>query len=70
MHPEPQRRQDYDPAALLSDDQIRERVRIGTTAPTSFHLQKLALHRRYERLKPKLGCVDRLESARQSPKQP
>ena len=29
----------YDPAATLSDDQIRERVRIGTTAPTSFHLQ-------------------------------
>jgi hypothetical protein len=23
----------------LSDDQIRELVRIGTTAPTSFHLQ-------------------------------
>ncbi|MDY0885928.1 nitroreductase family protein [Dongia soli] len=29
----------YDPAARLSDDQIRELVRIGTTAPTSFHLQ-------------------------------
>jgi nitroreductase len=29
----------YDPAAALSDDQIRELVRIGTTAPTSFHLQ-------------------------------
>ncbi len=29
----------YDPAAILSDDQIRELVRIGTTAPTSFHLQ-------------------------------
>ena len=29
----------YDPAATLSDDQIRELVRIGTTAPTSFHLQ-------------------------------
>ncbi len=29
----------YDPAAPLSDDQIRELVRIGTTAPTSFHLQ-------------------------------
>ena len=29
----------YDPAAVLSDDQIRELVRIGTTAPTSFHLQ-------------------------------
>ncbi|WP_064710098.1 nitroreductase family protein [Rhizobium bangladeshense] len=29
----------YDPAANLSDDQIRELVRIGTTAPTSFHLQ-------------------------------
>jgi nitroreductase len=27
----------YDPS--LSDDQIRELVRIGTTAPTSFHLQ-------------------------------
>ncbi|MDF9778684.1 nitroreductase family protein [Pseudomonas baetica] len=29
----------YDPAATLSDDQIRELVRIGTTAPTSFHIQ-------------------------------
>jgi len=29
----------YDPAAPLSDDQIRELVRIGTAAPTSFHLQ-------------------------------
>jgi nitroreductase len=29
----------YDAAARLSDDQIRELVRIGTTAPTSFHLQ-------------------------------
>jgi nitroreductase len=29
----------YDPAAILSDNQIRELVRIGTTAPTSFHLQ-------------------------------
>ena len=29
----------YDPSAALSDDQIRELVRIGTTAPTSFHLQ-------------------------------
>ena len=29
----------YDPAASLSDQQIRELVRIGTTAPTSFHLQ-------------------------------
>ncbi|WP_394850868.1 nitroreductase family protein [Pendulispora brunnea] len=29
----------YDPAATLSDDEIRELVRIGTTAPTSFHLQ-------------------------------
>src|SRR5205809_6686144 len=29
----------YDPATTLSDDQIRELVRIGTTAPTSFHLQ-------------------------------
>ncbi|MCP1833765.1 nitroreductase [Bradyrhizobium sp. USDA 4532] len=29
----------YDPAATLSDDQIRELVRIGTTAPTSFNLQ-------------------------------
>jgi nitroreductase len=28
-----------DPAATLSDDQISELVRIGTTAPTSFHLQ-------------------------------
>lgn len=29
----------YDAAATLSDEQIRELVRIGTTAPTSFHLQ-------------------------------
>ncbi|TCR64015.1 nitroreductase family protein [Bosea sp. BK604] len=29
----------YDPAAALSDEQIHELVRIGTTAPTSFHLQ-------------------------------
>jgi nitroreductase len=29
----------FDPAATLSDGQIRELVRIGTTAPTSFHLQ-------------------------------
>src|SRR6516162_7494778 len=29
----------FDPVATLSDDQIRELVRIGTTAPTSFHLQ-------------------------------
>src|SRR5262245_37633767 len=29
----------YDPAATLSDHQICELVRIGTTAPTSFHLQ-------------------------------
>jgi nitroreductase len=29
----------YDPAATLTDDQIRELVRIGTTASTSFHLQ-------------------------------
>jgi len=29
----------YDPAATLSDEQIHELVRIGTAAPTSFHLQ-------------------------------
>jgi nitroreductase len=29
----------YDPAATLSDDQVRELVRIGTSAPTSFHMQ-------------------------------
>jgi nitroreductase len=29
----------YDPAATLTDDQIRQLVRIGTSAPTSFHLQ-------------------------------
>lgn len=29
----------YDPTAILTDDQIRELVRIGTSAPTSFHLQ-------------------------------
>lgn len=29
----------YDPDAVLSDEQIRDLVRIGTSAPTSFHLQ-------------------------------
>jgi|SRR5579859_5612435 len=29
----------YDPAVTLSDDLIRELVRIATTAPTSFHMQ-------------------------------
>jgi nitroreductase len=29
----------HDPAATLSDEQIRELVRIGSTAPASFHLQ-------------------------------
>ena len=29
----------YDTTATLSDDQIRELVQIGTSAPTSFHLQ-------------------------------
>src|SRR3954468_13005984 len=29
----------YDPAATLSDAEIRELVRIGTSAPTSFHPQ-------------------------------
>jgi nitroreductase len=29
----------YDPAFSLTEDQIRELVRIGTTAPTSFHMQ-------------------------------
>jgi len=29
----------YDPTASLSDEQIHELVRIGTTAPTSFHMQ-------------------------------
>src|ERR1700754_1514633 len=29
----------YDRSASLTDDQIRELVRIGTSAPTSFHLQ-------------------------------
>ncbi len=36
----------YDSAGTLGDDQIRELVRIGTTAPTSFQLAELALHRR------------------------
>ena len=35
----------YDPAVTLSDDQIRELVRIGTTAPL-LPLAELALHRR------------------------
>src|SRR5215475_241831 len=29
----------YDPTDVLSDDQIQELVEIGTTAPSSFHLQ-------------------------------
>ena len=29
----------YDPSATLSDSQIRELVQIGTSAPTSFHMQ-------------------------------
>lgn len=29
----------YDPTAILTDDQIQELVRLGTTAPTSFHMQ-------------------------------
>src|SRR5262245_30168390 len=29
----------YDTTATMSDEQIRELVRIGTCAPTSFHLQ-------------------------------
>jgi nitroreductase len=29
----------YDPTVALSDEQIRDLVRIGTSAPTSFHLQ-------------------------------
>jgi nitroreductase len=29
----------YDPSAALSDDQIRALVQIGTSAPTSFHMQ-------------------------------
>lgn len=29
----------YDPTAMLTDDQISNLVRIGTSAPTSFHLQ-------------------------------
>ncbi len=29
----------YNPNSVLSDDQIRDLVRIGTSAPTSFHLQ-------------------------------
>ncbi|MGO6819966.1 nitroreductase family protein, partial [Rhizobium brockwellii] len=31
----------YDRAATQSDDEIRDLVRIGTSAPTSFHLQNL-----------------------------
>lgn len=29
----------YNPNGTLSDDQIRDLVRIGTAAPTSFHFQ-------------------------------
>jgi len=29
----------YDPSAILSDEQIHELVQIGTSAPTSFHMQ-------------------------------
>ena len=38
----------YDPAATLSDDQISELVRIGTTCRTG-------ASSRYARLKPRLG---------------
>jgi nitroreductase len=37
----------YNPAVTLSDDEIRELVRISTSAPTSFHLQNwrfIAVH--------------------------
>lgn len=52
----------YDPAATLSDDQIRDLVRIGTSAPTSFHLQNwrfIAV-----RSPEAKAASDRLESAR------
>jgi len=42
----------YDPAATLSEDQIRELVRIGTTAPTSSTCRTGASSP-YARLKPR-----------------
>ena len=62
----------YDPSAALSDDQIRELVRIGTTAPTSFHLQnwRFIASSPYARPKPRLGCVRLPGISPPSPKQP
>jgi hypothetical protein len=54
----------YDPTATLSDDQIRDLVRIGTSAPTSFHLAELALHRCTLACSEGAAASDRLESAR------
>jgi nitroreductase len=59
----------YDPAVTLSDDQIRELVRIATTAPTSFHLQNWRFIA-YARLKPRLGCVRSPGITPWSPMQP
>ena len=59
----------YDPAATLSDDQIRELVRIGTTAPTSFHLQNWRFIA-VRTLKQRLGCIRLLGISPRSPKQP
>jgi hypothetical protein len=36
----------YDPTASLRDDQISDLARIGTSAPTSFHLQNWRLTRK------------------------
>jgi hypothetical protein len=59
----------YDPAVTLSDDQIRELVRIGTTAPTSFHMQNWRFIA-VRSLKPRLGCVRSLGISPPSPMQP
>jgi nitroreductase len=59
----------YDPAATLSDDQIRELVRIGTTAPTSFHLQNwrfiaVRTPEAKARLRPIVGAAAMMYAAR------
>ncbi len=60
----------YDPAATLSDEQIRELVRIGTSAPTSFHSAELALHCPCARLRPRPGCSRSPGISRRSPTPP
>jgi nitroreductase len=46
-----------DPATTLSDDRIRELVRIGTTVPTSFHLQNWRIAVRTAQAKARLSPI-------------